>query len=153
MNLVLDRERFGDALIAEMQPLIELHHSEISHFKDLELDPSFDSYKALEEAGILRFFTVRDDDKFGELVGYSVWTVTAHPHFKGIKQATEDLLLLHPDCRKGREGVRFIGFCDGWLKGDGIKIIYHSVNMAHDFSAILKRMGYVAVDTVYARRV
>lgn len=149
MPLDFAREAFCPALMSEMVPLIVRHFREVSHFRDVSIEPDFDHYVAAEAAGILRIYTARTE---GKLVGYSVFVVTQHPHFKGLTQANEELLFLDPEHRKGSLGLDLIDYCDNALKHEGVNIVFHTVSQERDFSPLLVRRGYELCDQVYARR-
>lgn len=133
-----------------MVPLIAKHFKEIARFKDFRVEPDFDFYQAAENAGNLRIYTARFDS---QLVGYSVFMLYRHPHFKATKQAYEELLYLDPFRRKGDLGDKLIQFCDGQLEKDGADVIYHAVTVERDFSLLLLRRGYELSDRIYAKRV
>lgn len=133
-----------------MVPLIKKHFTEVARFKDFRVEPDFVNYTALDEAGLLRIYTARIEK---ELVGYSVFTLVQHPHFKAVKQAHEELLFLDPIKRKGNLGDRLIEYCDEQLEKDGADVIYHTVTVERDFSLLLLRRGYELSDRVYAKRV
>jgi len=149
VGIAFSREKITPKLFQELTPLIAGHYVEISHYKDIECVPDWAHYERLDKADILKIFTVRRGD---ELVGYSVFFVAPHPHFKKSIQATEDLLYLDPDFRKGRMGHDFIAFCDKCLADDHVDVVYRHVTTKKDFSALLTRMEYDLVDLVYARR-
>lgn len=143
------REPLSPELVSEMVPLIVRHFVEVAHFKDIKVEPDFDRYMAVEAAGLLRIYTAREH---GQLIGYSVFVVTQHPHFRGVLQANEELLFLDPDHRRGAAGSYFIKFCDEQLAAEGVNVIYHTVSPARDYSPILLSRGYSLCDHVYARR-
>lgn len=132
-----------------MWPLFENHHKEISHHKDIPLNPDVIHYDRLEKAGILRVFTARDGLK---LAGYSVFVVQSHPHFKEVKQAKQEILFLSPEYRGKHNGIKFIRWCDDELKKEFVNVVYQHVNKDHDFSPILKKIGYELIDLIYGRR-
>jgi hypothetical protein len=64
----------------DARPLLEKHWEEIALNKDvIKLNPDWDAYADLEDAGILKIFTARSD---GKLIGYFVVFVKAHIHYK-----------------------------------------------------------------------
>lgn len=149
MSLAFAQEPFTNSLLESMVPLIVNHHREITIHKQT-LEPNFAMYDVMQKNGTLRVYTARME---GELVGYSIFIVHPHQHFKNCLQASEDLLYLSDECRQGLIGYNFIKFCDGMLDKDGVNLIYHKVTTSKDFSPLLDRLGYVPVETVYARRV
>ncbi len=48
-----------DAFYRDAMPLLELHRSEIAKWKDIPLGVDVERYRAMEQAGTLRIFTVR----------------------------------------------------------------------------------------------
>jgi GNAT superfamily N-acetyltransferase len=134
-------------VLDEIKPLLVLHWEEITHFKDVPLDPDYTAYARAEQAGKLRIFTVRDD---GVLIGYGIFFI-GNLHYKSTPIATQDILFIHPKYR-GRGG-RLIRYCDEQLQADGIRIVMHHIKVAHNWSALLERFGYEEVDRIYARRI
>lgn len=147
-QLIYARENTSPALFDEMWPLIQAHYKEIARFQNIPLDPNFELYMKLDSAGALRVFTARSDD--GLLLGYGCFLVHGHLHFKNSLQAFHDLLFIEKAAR-GR-GAFFIKYCDDQLKLEGVQVISYGVSVQNDWGAILKRRGYEAVDTVYARQ-
>ena len=142
------RETATAELIQELMPLLTLHYQEIAHYKDIPLDIDVDRYAATESSGGLRLYTARDEQRAA--VGYAVYCVASNAHYKSSLQAVQDVLFIHPQRRGfGRE---FILWCDEQLAKDGVEVVYHHVKKAHDFGAMLKLMGYEAVETIYGRR-
>lgn len=133
----------------DIKPLIELHYDEISRYKDIKLDPAWHRYDQAEKAGLLRVFTARDDNT-NELIGYAIFIINYNMHYQKSLQALQDILFIRPD-RRG-SGARFILWCDNELKKEGIQVVYHHVKKAHNFGALLERMGYECVDLIYAKR-
>lgn len=136
--------------VAEAVVLMDIHKREICAHDDFELDPDWESYFLLFNSEMLRVYTARDDG--GDMVGYALFTVHQHLHFKQVLAATQDVLFMHPDNRGVLAGVRLISFADEQLTALGVKIVSHHVNVAHDFSPILERAGYVHVDNIYEKR-
>lgn len=144
------REVFSTALVNEMLPLFVAHHDEINPLKDIEPDLDVEMFDAVEKVGTLRIFTARDEKC--ALIGYAVFFVSRHPHFKTSKQALQDALFLSKTARKGMTGYRFIEFCDKSLADEGCQVIYQNTSIALDYGPILRRLGYKPVDKVYFRR-
>jgi hypothetical protein len=81
-------EHFADVW-PEAEPLTRGHWEEIAKDKGLlTLNPDLDKYRSLDAGGHLLVLTARAD---GELIGYFVWIVIAHPHYKHVLVAEEDL--------------------------------------------------------------
>lgn len=145
---IFGTEKVAD-ITKEVIPLLFAHWKEIAHYDDIKLEPDWESYRALNEAGILKVFTVRTTNA-RVLIGYSVFFVKNNLHYKSSKQAVQDILFIHKDYRG--TGRHFIRWCDQQLKADGIQVVYHHVKKAHNFGPLLERMDYELVDLIYAKR-
>ena len=149
MGLRFAREISGAGLHQELIPLLQEHYDEIAQFKDIPLKPDFLRYDAIEKAGALRVYTARDD---GRLVGYAIFIVGPHLHYKTSLQAVQDVLFLTEKLRRGLSGLKFIKWCDKMLASDGVQVVCQHVKKARDFGKVLLRLGYRHADTLYVRR-
>lgn len=142
-------EPLGDKLIAEVQPLIELHYEELTlHKQVVKLDPDWNRYKSLADQGMITIITARDK---GVLIGYSLFFVSPHIHYKNNIMANNDVLFLHPDYRQGRTGLKLIRKCEQVLQELKVdKIVWH-VKYAKDFRQILYRLGYEDEDALVGK--
>lgn len=145
--------RFAREAIAsvfdEIQPLLQEHWREIAQFPDIALDPDFDQYRVAEGKGHLRIFTARTQD---ELVGYAIYFLAPALHYRRTLIAMQDILYLRTDHRRGLAGWRLIGFADRQLRADGVQIVYQRVKAAHNYSAVLERLGYELAELTYSHR-
>ncbi len=175
------KEPLTDALWDEAMPLLQAHWKEVAAFQDIPLNPDRALYAASEEAGILRVFTARDIDldkvtrrfvpAFDQeiaalapnleirdviygypLVGYALYFVRPAPHYQSSVQAVQDVLYLARDHR-GRTALKFIAWCDEQLQAEGCQCVYqHIKTVLPNAHRALKHLGYVEVDTIYAKR-
>ena len=141
------RESLADAL-TESWPLLERHYQEIAHYADIPLAPDIEQYLAWEQAGILRAYSVRLG--MGTLIGYAVYLIRPHPHYRSSLTAIQDILFILPEHR-GR-GLAFIDWCDQQLKAENVQVVLHHCKAAHDFGRALMRLGYEKIDIIYGRR-
>lgn len=150
----------------DITDLIRLHYAELTHDKDqIDLAPDFDRYQALEDAGKLAIFTVRKEDTDDDLlIGYAIFFIDQHIHYKHQSFANNDIIFLHQDYRTKHTpwtilrsrvrsmlgikkasssiGSNLIDFSEQQLKLMGVtKAIWH-IKFSLDWSAILKRRGY-----------
>lgn len=133
----------------DIKELIKLHYEEIAVNKDvIPLDPDWDKYKSLCDNGLLMIITARDE---GKLIGYSIFFITNHLHYKSTVYANNDLLYLHPDYRRGSLGIKFIKTSEIYLKQKGVaKIMWH-IKFNKDFRVLLHRMGYIDEDIIVGK--
>lgn len=142
------QEPFSVDLFQEALPLLVEHWQEISHNKDIPLDPDLDAYLRVAESGSLRVFTVR---RGGALIGYAVFIVRRNLHYKTSLQAVQDVLFIRKS-ERGGTGIRFIKFCDNMLRSEGVQVVYQHVKAAHNFGPLLVRLGYECVEEIYSHR-
>jgi hypothetical protein len=142
------KELLTDHLISEFMPLLKEHYLEIAHYQDIEFDPDWDSYFAIQANGSLRIFTARDEA--GKLIGYNCYFVRSNPHYRKSLQASNDVIFISKE-RRGF-GTNFIAWCDEQLRAEGVQVTYHHVKFAHDWSPMLERLGYTKQDKIMSRR-
>ena len=127
----------------EMEPLFKPHYDEIAHFKDIPMNVNKEEYLAIEDKGLLKLFTVRDNS---ELVGYNIFFVKNNIRYSGSKQAVQDVVFIRKD--KRGQGRAFLKWCDEKLKNDGVDAVYHHMKASSDWSKILVERGYELVDQI-----
>lgn len=133
----------------DMQELIREHWEEIAHDKDqIPLDPDYEAYQRLEALGKVLICSARID---GKLVGYSIFFVTQHPHYKSTKVASNDILYLQKQYRGTGLGPELIRFSESAVLLQGAKKVTWHIKPEFDFSSILSRMDYHLDELVYAR--
>lgn len=147
------REDYSLKLVAEMLPLLALHHEETSDKFYGPLNPDLNIYETLEKAGALRIYTLREwNGNELALKGYQVFFISKHHHSKDVILAQQDILFLHRDARKGSAGYRFIQWCGEKLKREGIHIIHQRISVRHNFGRLLERAGYELEDLTYSKK-
>lgn len=155
MNARLETASIGyfiesiEDVLDEIKPLLHAHWEEIARYPDIPLEPDWEQYKKAEAAQQLRIFTVRVT---GRLVGYGVYFVTPGLHYKSSRQATQDILFLAKDYRRGGVGRDLIRFADSILAAQGVEVVYHHVKARHNFGPLLEREGYELVDLIFGKR-
>lgn len=134
-----------DEVRHDIEPLLEKHYDEVALHKDaISLAPDWSRYSMLEKDGRLMAFTARED---GRLIGYSVWFFDMHIHYRGALIATNDVIFVDKEYRRGTNaGTDLILYSERMLKQIGVtKALWH-IKFDHDWSAILRRRGYAAED-------
>lgn len=147
MTHTFKREAASD-ILDEVAPLLMAHFKEVGHHQDIKLNPDLSAYANLEKLGLIRTYTVRQED--GELVGYAVYFVKHHIHYRDSLQAIQDVIYVRPGNRG--MGGRFIKWCDEELRKDGVQVVHQHIKAAHNFGPMLERMGYELVDYLYQKR-
>lgn len=134
-----------DQVKADIGELLEMHYDEVAMHKEaMTLAPDWPRYYQLERDYRLVALTARED---GRLVGYSVFFLDMHIHYAGALVAVNDVIFVRRDCRQGTNiGTDLILYSERMLKQAGVtKVVWH-IKFDHDWSAILRRRGYVKED-------
>jgi GNAT superfamily N-acetyltransferase len=133
----------------DARPLLEKHWEEIALNKDtIKLNPDWDAYADLEDAGILKIFTARSD---GNLIGYFVVFVRSHIHYKDNLFAYNDILYLDKDYRKGFTGAKLMKFAEKCLKEDGVSVLVVNTKRHKPFDVLLSWLGYKHIENIYSK--
>jgi GNAT superfamily N-acetyltransferase len=139
------------ALEAEIKNLLPLHWAELAVYEDIPLDPEYDFYTKADALDLLTFFTVRDDKR---LVGYAIFIVQIHKHYKSHRWAMNDIIWLHPSYRGHSIGKRLVDFWDAYFAGVGVSVVHVNSKIAHPHLAdLLKFCGYASVEVGLEKRV
>lgn len=137
------------AFLGEMEALFPKHYEELCVTKDFPLEPDYEAYKRLADNGMLRCITCRVGE---ELVGYIVFIVQPHLHYKSCRTAFEDIYYIAPEYRKGRVGIKLFQYAEKVLKEmckvDRI-ILHTKVHM--DNSRIFEYLGYKNSDKLFTK--
>jgi len=125
------------------------HWEEIAHNKDLiALEPDWDRYQLMSDAGMLSVTAARNDS---ELIGYQVYIINNHLHYKSSKTALSDILYLAPEYRQGTLGIRIMKTAEEELKRLGVQRVMQNVKLANDWGVILERMDYKPFERIYTK--
>lgn len=142
------REKAQD-VFQEMIPLLQKHWEEISHYKDIPLEPDFEMYFKMEDIGMLRVFTARDTSN--KLIGYAVYFVKHNMHYKSSLQALQDVIFIDPASRG--TGVKFILWTEARLREEGIQLVMQHIKVATTNTiALFERLGYDKIDIILGKR-
>lgn len=143
------KQEFLSQVESECQELIKLHWEEIALNKSkIKLNPDWEAYYKAEESGNFKVFTARSNE---ELVGYFAVFIGSNPHYKDHLFATNDVIYLHKDHRKGLTGIKLIKFAEGCLKEDGVSVLSINTKVHQPFDPILSRLGFGLIERVYSK--
>lgn len=150
--MVTFEKEFVGVVAMEVQDLLRAHYLELAKNQDkVHLDPDWDRYIAMERADALLLYTARED---GELIGYSCFFSSPHPHYKALRLVNNDVLFLRADKRVGRTGMRFIDFCEQAVRAEypheQFALTWHAKE-GTDLGAILPRKGYGVQDVILSK--
>ena len=147
-NTVIAVEIYED-IIEELKPLLEEHWKEIALYQDkFSLDPAYDKYQDMSDAGSLNIVTCRIDD---EIVGYFIAFISKHLHYKETTYATNDILYLAPEHRGGELAYKIFSFAEQTLKDLGVDVLTLSMKTILPFDSLCEALGYTYVERTYSK--
>ena len=138
----------GFKFVDEFEKLFPEHYEELCVTKDFNYEPDYEAYKRMAEAGMLRCITCRSDER---LIGYIIFIVTPHLHYKSCVTAIEDLYFVTKEFRKGRVGIRLFQYAEQVLKDRGVKRIVMHTKVHLDNSKLFEYLGYKMTDKVFSK--
>jgi len=145
------KQEFLCTCLDDFKPMLEEHWKEVAlHQDSIKLDPDYDQYYRLEEEGALRCFTARDDEDTP--IGYVVFFLRPHMHYKDTLWAYMDILYVDPNHRGAKVPINLIKFAEQCLERDGIDVVMLGTKLHKDFGRLLKFLGYTPVETFYGKR-
>jgi hypothetical protein len=148
MDVSFNQEELNEDLAQELMPLIQAHYQEISFDKSIQLAPDWEFYYTCKDSGMLKIYTARAADT-KTLVGYAVFFLRRHPHYRQSIQADQDVLFI--DKSKRGFGRKFIDYCDIELKKLGVHAVHQHVKASFNFGPMLEELGYSLVDYIYRK--
>lgn len=151
-----------DECYEEAIPMLEAHYIEIATDKSIKpLDPDIEKYESMEEAGMLRIFTVREEMKViqpitgeqiinddlpakpkGRLIGYFVSIVMKGLHYQQTTLAVNDIMYVDPAYRGGTVGYRMMKLAAQDLKNLGADILTIHMKTDYPFRSLLEKLDY-----------
>jgi hypothetical protein len=144
--------RFAREALSVIRPAVELmrEHWEEIVVDDRTMDVDWDTVLDLERRGGVMTLTARDATT-DELVGYAVFFLLRHLHAKATITAQNDVIFLRKTHRGGRNGMRFLKYCEAELTGVAHLVLWH-VKPATNFGPALEALGCRVHETIYAKR-
>lgn len=134
--------------IEELRLLLPEHYEELCVTKDFPLLPDYEAYGRLVVADMLRCITCRND---GKLIGYAIFIVQPHLHYKSCKTAFEDLYFVKKEFRQGRIGIRLFQYAEDVLKKAGVHRIIMHTKIHLDNSRLFEYLGYKHTDKLFTK--
>jgi GNAT superfamily N-acetyltransferase len=148
MSLLIYEDVDGLKFIDELEQIFPEHYDELCVTKDFALEPDYDAYRRMAAAGMLRTITCRVDE---ELIGYIVFIIQPHLHYKSCKTAFEDIYYVKKEYRKGRIGIKLFKYAESVLKEIGVNRIIMHTKIHLDNSRLFEYLGYKHTDKLYTK--
>lgn len=120
--------------------LLKAHYQELTLHKDrVKLDVDWGKYYKLESMGVLVALGAWEEK---ELIGYSVFVLQPSMHYRTTQFASNDVLFLREDKRKGMAGIRLIKESEKALVTLGVQKVLWHVKFDTILGPLLIRLGY-----------
>lgn len=148
MSTLIYEDVDGSKFINELEKIFPEHYDELCVTKDFVLEPDYDAYRRMFSAGMLRTFTCRCDN---ELIGYIIFIIQPHLHYKSCNTAFEDVYYLKKEFRKGRIGIQLFKYAEDVLKQIGVNRIIMHTKIHMDNSKLFDYLGYKHTDKLYTK--
>lgn len=152
MDYVFARERY-DTVVSDIQPLLVEHWQELALYQDdIPLDPDYEIYSAMDKAGALALYTVRHGHN-KRLVGYAIYFLRKHHHYKNHKWAVSDVVLVEKEHRNMGLGNGLFAFVEADLKASGVDVMVTMTKVAHpELAFLLESRGHGKAEVNYSKR-
>jgi hypothetical protein len=144
--MIIVEQEAWETLRRDCQILIERNWQEIAlHQDEVPLLVDWPRYERMNKDGLVDAVTVRDN---GVLVGYNVFFYGRPIHYSGTMVATNDVLYLAPEYRKGSLGIRLIKKGEEvWMRRADMCVMHAK---PHNYlGRILERLGYGVAEIMY----
>lgn len=139
-QITLAVEDWREAL-SDSEWLFDLHWKAVAMDQDkMPLALDVDKYAKLQDMGMLHAVIARDNSN--RIIGYHWSFVHPHLHYKTTLCAFQDVYFMHPDWRKGMNGVNLFRFVEESLHARGVKKLYGAHKIKLDIGNIFKRLGW-----------
>ena len=138
----------GFKFVDEFEKLFPEHYEELCVTKEFPYEPDYEAYKRMAEAGMLRCITCRNDE---QLIGYIIFIIGPHLHYKSCITASEDLYFVKKEFRKGRIGIMLFKYAEKVLKERGVHRIIMHTKVHLDNSRLFEYLEYKMTDKVFTK--
>ena len=133
----------------EVARLCVRHWEEIALNKGaIALDPDWERYAVLDSMQAIVLATARAE---GDLVGYQIFLVSPHLHYRSSLTALSDVVYLAPEHRFGMAGIRLMRCAEAELRRRGVQRVVQNVKLHTDWGRVLERMGYAPIERLYSK--
>ena len=139
-----------DKWAAESGPLVYAHWQELGLDLDLRIDPDIAKMKAMEDLGMFKVLTVRED---GRMVGYLLAVVSVHLHYRtSPPMFIIDAYYVAPESRNGT-GAKLLVYAESVAKQLRTIKMYLTCKVHRDHTALFLALGYKLSDFAFVKRI
>lgn len=146
---------FAVEAFSKVRPEIEIlmveHWNEVASLaKQAPLDPAWEVYEKVDEAGLLRVITAREG---GELAGYVVMMLSPALHYKSVLTANDTAHFLKKSHRKGLAGARLLKAAENSMREEGVHMLRFHTKARPDInkSRLFEALGFKLQELIYLK--
>jgi len=149
MSIVISEEPLSLCL-DEMKPIFDSHWQEIALYKNhIKLNPDYEKYLFMAENGLLSVYTARNE---GEIIGYAVFFISPHLHYKDHVYANNDIVYIAKEFRKSGLAVKLFTYAEKELKANyKVDVVSVSMKNAFPFYDLMEYLGFECIETIYSK--
>lgn len=134
---------------SRFEELTQKHWSEIAVDQDVQkLDVNWGFYAEMAKLGHLSMVVARDG---GVLVGYFLQMISPIPHYRRLRQATEDSHFILPEYRSQGYGKAMVSCAVQVATERGAAIMKVRTKVHSDNSEFWEGRGFVRIEYVYQK--
>lgn len=146
-----DRETY-DNVITELKPMLEEHQVEVGAYPEiLELDPNWEFYEDAVAQSKIVIFTVRDDNI---LIGYNIFRIAPHMHYRNSIWACMDVLYLEPEYRHSELTIDFCNYCEVYLAEMlDVEVMTYNMPVSAPFKGLMNALFMDEAEHCYTKHI
>lgn len=146
--MITYQEEAYSKCIDELKAIYPEHYEELAVEKSVPLEPDYETYFLLEKLGKISLITCRKDN---ELIGYILFFINTHMHYKSCTVAHEDIYYLKKSYRQGRIGIKLFQYAEQAMREKKIDRIIFGTKVYLDNSKLFEYLGYRFYEKLYTK--
>ena len=140
-------EDFADVM-EELKPMFEEHWHEVAVYQDkIDLSPDYDKYCGLPDDSLVTVIAREE----GKAVGYSIYFVSPHIHYKDHLYAVNDIVFVDPEYRHGKTAPDMLDYAEAYLVELGCSVVTMHMKKHIPFESLMDYLEYDRIETIYTK--
>lgn len=150
MSFKFQRETYHE-VIKDITPLLTEHYEELALYAGaIVLDPDFDFYQMCEKIGILAIYTAREN---GVLIGYAIYFVRKHHHYRQHTWAISDIILVQKQHRNYGVASGLFDTLEADMRLNKVDVLHTTTKNAHpELAYFLSLRGHELEGQSFSKR-
>ena len=149
MSTFTIREESADEALQAIFSLLPSHYEEVAVNKEhIKLNPDYEAYRNLYEAGNMTIMVARDD-RNNAAIGYCIFFLTPHIHYKDKIYANNDIIYVHPNYRHCKLADNMLKMSEERLRQLGVSVMLLHMKVDHPFDELCLSNGYSEMEKLW----